>query len=212
MNQRRLLAIAAALTAFLLVVTGALAARLVQPEAPAAAVVAPAATTANDTASLDPAIEALIRERESAYQKALAEANQRLQEANRQLAQLQGAGATTAATTPNYVVSAEEAVQIATTYRGGGTVRTVEQEQAQGILIYDVQFTDGADVYVDATSGNVVYASLNMSAEHNESTGEGYFTEGDHDHDHDGDDDESAVRLSPPDQYVSSRRHEDHDD
>ena len=74
MHQRRLLAIAAALTAFLLVVAGALAARLAQPEAPAM-VVTPPATTTNDTARLDPAIEALIRERESAYQKALDEAN-----------------------------------------------------------------------------------------------------------------------------------------
>ena len=130
--------------------------------------------------------------------------------------QLQGSGTTTTATTPNVVVSPEQAAQIATTYRGGGTVRTVEQEQfEEGIVIYAVQFTDGTDVYVDATSGSVVYASLNMSADHDGSTGEDSFMESDHDHDHDRDEDESVFRFSLPDQQVFSHRreeHEDHDD
>lgn len=227
MNQRNLLAIAAALTAFVLVFGGGLVARLTQSAAATAT-----ATPATAQGALDPAVEALIREREAAYQQALDEANRQLTEANRLLAQQQTAPVTQAgapaeyavsieqaqlialnanqnaalikpaelvsyAGTPAYEVtldqgmvyvdarsatilgstiqqtisgevSAEQAAQIAANYRGGGTVREVEQEREQGMTVYEVKFSDGAEIYVDAASGSVVYARLDMAAEAHE--------------------------------------------
>jgi uncharacterized membrane protein YkoI len=244
MNQRTLLGIAAALTAFVLVVVGALVGRVTQTDAPVAADVVMAPTLAPTDASivLDPTVEALIRERESAYQQALNEANQqlteanwRLKEANRQIAQQQssqqaaeqqnnpqntaypvsaeqahiiasrlapGALLTKPAElvlyqgTPAYEVvfergavyvdarsgsvlantltqpqpattqqgiTADQAAQIAVAYRGGGQIRTVELERERGIDVYEVKFTDDAEVYVAAADGAVVYARLDKA-------------------------------------------------
>jgi uncharacterized membrane protein YkoI len=172
MNQRTLMMIAAGLTAFVLVLVGGLALRLGgAPAQPAAAVA--------DTA-LDPTVEALLREREAAYQAALAEANSRLEQANRQieqanqqLAQVPAAAApaapAAAVTTP---LEAEQAAQVALAYRGGGEVREVETEQERGAVVYDVKFSDGASVYVDAATGQVVYARL--GGEHEEHGFEGH--------------------------------------
>lgn len=225
MNQRNLLALAAALTAFVLVFGGGLVARLTQSTTTTA-------TPATAQGALDPAVEALIREREAAYQQALDEANRQLAEANRLLAQQQTAPVTQAdapaeyavsveqaqlialnanqnaalikpaelvsfAGTPAYEVtldqgmvyvdawsatilgstiqqtisgevSVEQAAQIAVSYRGGGTIRDVEQEREHDMLVYEVKFSDGAEVYVDATNGNVVYARLDMAAAEHE--------------------------------------------
>jgi hypothetical protein len=87
MKQHTLLGIAAALTAFVLVVIGALAGQMSQTGAPVAAdtVIVPTEAPVSAPVALDPTVEALIREREAAYQQALAEANRRLAEANRHL-------------------------------------------------------------------------------------------------------------------------------
>jgi uncharacterized membrane protein YkoI len=231
MSQRTTLVIAATVTAFVLVLAGGLASQLSQASSMApSAVATDALTQATAGASLDPALEALIQEREAAYQTALAEANRRLEEANRQIAaanariaeapasqapaaapaassyavsaeQAQGLalaaapGATLARPVelvsyqgaPAYevildrgtlyidaqsgavlangaapaldgAVSAEQAAQVAVSYRGGGTVREVEREDEHGALVYEVKFTDGSRIYVDATTGQVVYA------------------------------------------------------
>ena len=156
MNQRMLLLIAAGLTTFVLVLAGGLVNRMsttaaAEPAPTTGAAVAPAPTT------LDPTIEALIREREAAYQAALAEANARLAEANAQIATNNQPAAQPALT---YDGSAEAAAASALQYRGGGEVREVELETEEGITVYEVKFTDGADVYVDAQTGQVVYAEL----------------------------------------------------
>ena len=238
MSQRTKLGIAAAITAFVLVLLGGLVSQLSR-----AADLAPtaAATEALDppaaATTLDPAIEALIQEREAAYQTALAEANRRLEEANRQIAAANARLAETSApeapaaqVTPNdtisaeqaqqlalaaapggvlakpaelvsyqgalayevildrgtlYIdaqsgtvlasnvapardgaVSAEQAAEVAVSYRGGGTVREVEREDEHGTLVYEVKFTDGAKVYVDAATGQVVYARVGDGDEH----------------------------------------------
>ncbi|EFO81000.1 Propeptide PepSY amd peptidase M4 [Oscillochloris trichoides DG-6] len=88
MNQRSALLIAAALTAFLLVLAGGLASRL-SSNVGATDVTPTAISTLEPTAlvSLDPTVEALIQQREAAYQQALDEANARLNAANDQIAQ-----------------------------------------------------------------------------------------------------------------------------
>lgn len=175
MNQRTLMMIAAGLTAFVLVLVGGLALRLGAAPAQATPVaVADTAVAGAAAPALDPTVEALLREREAAYQAALAEANSRLAQANRQIEQANQQLAQVPAA-PAAVVTApleaEQAAQIALSYRGGGEVREVETEQEHGAVVYDVKFTDGASVYVDAATGQVVYARL--GGEHEEHRFEG---------------------------------------
>jgi uncharacterized membrane protein YkoI len=90
MNQRSALLIAAALTAFLLVLAGGLASRLsATPDLvpTEVAVISTEMPPPTEVITLDPTVEALIKEREAAYQQALAEANSRLNQANDQIAQ-----------------------------------------------------------------------------------------------------------------------------
>ncbi|NCC32618.1 MAG: peptidase [Chloroflexia bacterium] len=233
MTQRTMLMIAAGLTAFVLVLVGGLANRLSSGTA-----VVPTATTVDVPAqategTLDPTVEALIREREAAYQQALAEANSRLEQANQQLTQmtqqtapvadqtlpaapapisyavtpeqaqqlaLQRVPGATLIRTPEVVsyqgvaayevvldqgtlyldaqsaavladstttrgssggqITAEEAAQAALLYAGGGTVRKTELENERGVLVYEVKFIDESEIYVDATTGQVIYAKI----------------------------------------------------
>jgi uncharacterized membrane protein YkoI len=90
MNQRSALLIAAALTAFLLVLAGGLASRLSNSAdlgAVATSVPPTEMLPPTTVVTLDPTVEALIKEREAAYQQALAEANNRLNQANAQITQ-----------------------------------------------------------------------------------------------------------------------------
>lgn len=238
MRQRTALVIAAALTAFVLVLVGGLASRMSQlTEGQPVTSVAAAPTDAQIT--LDPTAQALLAEREAAYQQALAEANRRIEQANAQLAQANTqlaqvgqapAVAAPAPAAPSYAVSAEQAQQIALgaapgaalskpaglvlyqdrpayevtldrglvyvdaqsgailangavapaaqgpitpeqaaqaaiAYRGGGEVREVEVERERGMTVYEVKFTDGGEVYVDAATGQVVYARISETHE-----------------------------------------------
>ena len=246
MKQHTLLGIAAALTAFVLVVIGALVGQVSQTGAPTPTdtVIVPTAAPVSASVALDPTVEALIREREAAYQRALAEANrqlaaanQRVEEANRQIAQqtnqqqsapaaqnpapvqptypisteqaqtialslangatltkpaelvrYQGtpayevifdrgavyvdaqSGAVIASTltqpqpaTTQQGITADQAAQIALAYRGGGQIKKVKFERERGIDVYEVKFTDGAEVYVAASDGAVVYARLDKA-------------------------------------------------
>lgn len=167
MSQRTLMMIAAALTAFVLVLAGGVATRL----AAVAPAPAPTDTAAPASAGLDPAVEARIREREAAYQAAIDEANRRLVAANEQIAQANAQIAQAPAQAPAQAVAeqaaqapsqagAEQAAQAAVAYRGGGAVREVDAEHERGQLVYDVRFDDGASVYVSAATGQVIYASL----------------------------------------------------
>lgn len=160
MNQRTLLLIAAGLTAFVLALAGGLVSRM---SAATATAPQPTIVAVPDTAqtTLDPTIEALIREREAAYQAALADANARLNDANAQIA-TNNQPATQPALA--YDGSAETAATIAFQYRGGGEVREVELETEDGLTVYEVKFTDDAEVYIDAQTGQVVYADLAEAA------------------------------------------------
>lgn len=263
--NRTMFLISTALTAFVLVVIGGVASRLSvsEPvsEVPTEIVIESAPIT---VPAIDPTVEALIREREAAYQAALAEAQQRLAEANQRLsaaqqqlnevateAQAAPAVAVPAAPAavqapvapqvaqpdpvqqapvappaPTYAVSSEQAQAIAqaaagnatlmrspelvslqgtpayevvfdrgaiyvnaqtgailantiaeiaqsanpisedqaiaaaVAYLGGGTVKKVKREYEHGVDAYEVKFSDGSEVYVDAYTGQVVYAKV----------------------------------------------------
>ncbi len=175
MSQRLSLIIAAAITAFILVIVGALSVYLggatgqtVNAAPPASAATA---TTAPAVAALDPTVEALLREREAAYQAALAEANARLEAANAQIAsanqqlasavqaRASGSTAPVAAPATGATISEQQAIAVAQRYYGGQVV-AVERETEHGALVYDVKFSDRSAVYVDAATGQVVYARI----------------------------------------------------
>jgi uncharacterized membrane protein YkoI len=160
MTQRTILLIAAGLTAFVLVLLGGLATYLTQPAAPPVFAVA-----AGEPGPAGPA--ALAPEREAAYQQALREAQARLEEANYRLAQAAtppAAGPTAAPTAaptappaPTYAVSADQAVQTALGSAPGAVlVDSPELVRYQDRVAYEV-LLDRGPVYVDATSGQVLY-------------------------------------------------------
>ncbi|MGC8800558.1 MAG: PepSY domain-containing protein [Chloroflexus sp.] len=259
--NRTMFLISAVLTAFVLVVIGGVAGQLsltmVAEPVPTEIVVESTPVT---VPAIDPTAEALIREREAAYQASLAEANQRLAEANQRLVIAQqelsaqaaasapaappapvvaapapaaappapaaAAPAPAAPPAPAYAVTPEQAQAIAianaggatlmrfpelvslqgtpayevvfdrgaiyidaqtgailantivevaqaanpigedqaiaaaTAYLGGGTVAKVKREYEHGVDVYEVKFTDGSEVYVDAYNGQVVYAKV----------------------------------------------------
>ncbi|WP_287156373.1 PepSY domain-containing protein [Chloroflexus sp.] len=296
--NRTMFLISAALTAFVLVVIGGVVSRLSLSEPvsdiPTEIVIE---STPIAVPAIDPTVEALIREREAAYQAALAEAQQRLAEANQRLSiaqqqleaavQSQSATATASAAqpvapvaaseapaeqpvpvqvpmvppAPTYAVSAEQAQAIAqaaagnatlmrapelvslqgtpayevvfdrgaiyvdaqtgailantiaeiaqsnnpisedqaiaaaVAYLGGGTVREVEREYEHGVDAYEVKFSDGSEVYVDAYTGQVVYAKV-----------KNVYSGGDDDHDEEEDDDEEK------DNKDDDKKKDDHDD
>jgi uncharacterized membrane protein YkoI len=270
MMNRTMLFIAATLTAFMLVVIGGVVSRISTTSSPE-----PVPTeivvemTPISVPALDPTAEALLREREAAYQAALAEANRRLAEANQQLNTAQrelnemsaqvsapapaapapaapapaapapaapapAAPAPAAPPAPVYAVSPEQAQAIAQTnaqgatlirapelvslqgvpayevvfdrgaiyvdaqtgailantistgtqvanainedqaiaaavaYMGGGTVAKVKREYEHGVDVYEVKFADGSEVYVDAYSGQVVYAKVKNTVNEND--------------------------------------------
>jgi len=267
MMNRTMLLIAATLTAFMLVVIDGVVSRISTTSSPE-----PVPTevvvemTPISVPALDPTAEALLREREAAYQAALAEANRRLAEANQQLNTAQrelnemsaqvsvpapaapapaapapaapapapAAPAPAAPPAPVYAVSPEQAQAIAqanaqgatlirapelvslqgvpayevvfdrgaiyvdaqtgailantistgtqvanainedqaiaaaVAYMGGGTVAKVKREYEHGVDVYEVKFADGSEVYVDAYSGQVVYAKVKNTVNEND--------------------------------------------
>ena len=92
MTQRMALILASVLTAFLLVLSGGVIARVSQGDVKTAAAAPVAATPAStDTQASDTAaqVQAIIQEREAAYRDLIRQANERLQAAEQQAAALQ---------------------------------------------------------------------------------------------------------------------------
>jgi uncharacterized membrane protein YkoI len=79
-----------------------------------------------------------------------------------------GAAPAVPASVPAGPVSRQQAIQAATEYVGGGTVREAELEREDGRQVYEVEFVNGSEVYVDAQSGQVVYAELSNRPEREE--------------------------------------------
>jgi hypothetical protein len=63
--------------------------------------------------------------------------------------------------TPQERISRERAIAIAVEYAGGGSVYEASLEDEHGKLVYEVEFTNHGKVYVDAATGEVVWARLN---------------------------------------------------
>jgi uncharacterized membrane protein YkoI len=162
MNQRIALMISAGLTVFVLMVAGGLALFLTagNPNAATPAEAAPPAIQPTD-----------VQAREDAYRQQIETANQRLQEADQReqelRAQLEAATAASAPAAPAFV-DADTAAVAARNYLGGGQVVEVEFEQERGQDVYSVSFADGSEVYVDAASGQVVYAETRGYSEHDD--------------------------------------------
>jgi uncharacterized membrane protein YkoI len=145
MSQRTGLIIAVILTAFVLVVGGAVVGRTTQPEKP------PAET----------AVVQQLMERESAYQDLARQANERLQQAYAKLqvqAQAQAqVQAQATATSSAFVFSPEQAANIALQLAPGAALLSVpELVNFQGVMAYKVSLNTGI-VYIDANSGQVLY-------------------------------------------------------
>jgi F0F1-type ATP synthase membrane subunit b/b' len=87
MVQRNAFLLAGAITAFLLLLIGGLVQGVTQ-QASLQENVANVANATSTTQTLDPTAQALLLEREAAYQQALAEAAARIEQANQQLAQI----------------------------------------------------------------------------------------------------------------------------
>ena len=173
MTQKTALILSAVLTAFVLVLGGGIVARVSQPTAPAeAAPVASAPTVPAPTATIDgnAQVEQLLQQREAQYRQLIDEANQRLQQANQQLAASAAAApaarsAQSAAVAapaaqaaqPTASLSAEAARNIAIDASGGATmIREPELVLFEGKVAYEVGFTRGV-MYVDANDGTVLF-------------------------------------------------------
>ncbi|GEM_PF-6491987 len=73
--------------------------------------------------------------------------------------------ATPALPTRTGEISREDAIRIATEYANGGTVKEVELNTERGARVYEVEFTNGSEVYVDVVTGRVAYAKLRSDGE-----------------------------------------------
>ncbi|OGO66863.1 MAG: hypothetical protein A2Z37_08485 [Chloroflexi bacterium RBG_19FT_COMBO_62_14] len=141
MSQRLALLLTTGMSAFMLVTAGAVAGRVTNAQA------APTAT-AVPTEDLN----ALLQDREAAYRQLLDQANAQLEQAYQQLATQ-----TPQAGEPTYPVSPEQAAMIAMGVVPGATLTaTPELVSFQGVVAYEVILSRGK-VYVDATSGAVLY-------------------------------------------------------
>ena len=170
MTQRTALILSAVLTAFVLVLGGGLVARVSQPMAPAQATpVASAPTAPAPTATIDvnAQVEQLLQQREAQYRQLIDAANQRLQQANQQLAASAPAARparsaalaapAAPAAQPTASLSAEAARNIAIDASGGATmIREPELVLFEGKVAYEVGLTRGV-VYVDANDGTVLF-------------------------------------------------------
>jgi len=170
MTQRTALILSAVLTAFVLVLGGGLVARVSQPLAPAQAAPvasAPAAPAPTATIDVNAQVEQLLQQREAQYRQLIDEANQRLQQANQQLAASAPAARparsaalaapAAPAAQPTASLSAEAARNIAIDASGGATmIREPELVLFEGKVAYEVGLTRGV-VYVDANDGTVLF-------------------------------------------------------
>ena len=182
MIQRQALLLTTFLTFFTLAVIGAVVGQFAFGSADETAAITEAlpatATVTGDSTVDQDAVNALIASREQAYQGALNQANQQLQDAYAQLetqkATAAPPGSTTgeqaADTTPTYPVSAEQAGAVAlAAMPGAGLNTTPELVDFEGTVAYEVNTSAGM-IYVDATTGNVLFSGASVPAPATEDT------------------------------------------
>lgn len=183
--------ISTALTAFVLMVVGGITYAVRASAQTQAAASSPAMVL---QAASDPALEAVLNEREAAYQKMIAEANARLEQAQQQQLALEAqlasvqAQADPAALLPQAVsVTPEEAAVIAANYWGSNSIYTIETVLVKGETLYQVTFSSGDLVFVSLDGkvagaiGATQLANLNVQA------GRGGVSSGEHEEEHDDD-------------------------
>ena len=93
--------------------------------------------------------------REAQYQGLIAQANNTIDQANQQLAALQGQTQPTA-TAALYPISADQALAIAQNAVGETASQPATLVNYSGSVAYEVVFADGK-VYIDANSGSILY-------------------------------------------------------
>jgi len=173
MNQKTAFSIAAALTAFVLVIGGAVAGRMIQP----------AAASATPTSA---ELQTLLTQREAEYQARLNEANQALAAAYAaQVATAPAAAADQQFTSPLAALTPQDALNLAlAAVPNGSLLRTTELVDFQGTLAYEVSFSQGL-VYIDANSGSLLYNGAAQTTAQNPG---GFEREHGQDDDHEGSD------------------------
>ena len=204
MNKTALV-ISAVLTAFILAIAGGVVytvrgvknANAAQAASPQVVTTEQAPTDTPSDQGLDPQTAQEIQQREASYQNLIAQANQRLlqaqqkeQELQAQLAALQ-ASATNAAQAPVPVqVTPQQAAQIAAQYLNQSSIYSVETTLLKGQIVYLVTMSSGDIVYVGLDGqiigtqpASVVQPSTTILANH----GGGRSDGGD---DHEGGDDD----------------------
>jgi hypothetical protein len=146
MSQKFVLWTAAALTAFVLFVGGAVAGRISQPQQPANTV-----STAE--------VNALLAQREAQYQALIEQANTQLTDAYRSLQNAspsEVAVQATAEPTPSWI-SIDQAMSAAVlSVPGSRVVRLPELVDFQGATAYEVRLNTGI-VYIDASNGALLF-------------------------------------------------------
>jgi len=160
--------ISLALTAFLLIVAGGIVTTVKSAQKvndASAQVPDPAIQQATDTPTqaIDPALEQAIKDRETAYQKMISEANARLVQAQKdeqalqaQLQALQQTSNPAPTTAPQPAgITPQQAAQVAGSYIHRTDAYSVESVSTNGVTAYKVTFSSGDMVYV-STAGQVI--------------------------------------------------------
>lgn len=144
MSQKTMIAVAASISAFVLVMAGGVFAR-----------VSGASAADDPVAALSPAARDLWNRRETAYRALIDQANLRLEAAG-QAQTANGLQAAASQALPAGISPSEAALLALKAAPGAGITRQPELVLFQGITAYEVQTTLG-QVYVDAATGQVLY-------------------------------------------------------
>lgn len=189
MIQRWSLIASFAFTAFVLVVGGAVAGRVMNRDE----IVQVTETAPTEPANplQDPDVLAMLEEREATYQNLIKEANQKLADAYQtqdELTQRLETGEESESIT-EYPVSPDLAVGLALSVAPNSTtVNSVELVLFQGMPAYEVVL-DGGTVYIGAENGWLLHNGAESSEPSGGGSG-GYHDDDDHDEHEDGDEDD----------------------
>lgn len=176
MKHRTALIVSAGVTAFVLVVMGAVA---------GLAASGARAQEPTPQVTLDPAIEAQLQAREADYQAKLAEANARLQDAYTKIEELQTQLPPPETESQVYPISPDLAVGLVLNeYPGAKLLRWPELVDFQGIVAYEIVLDKGK-VYLGATNGAILWTGVNSQV--NTSSGFGGGEHEEHEREHDDD-------------------------
>jgi hypothetical protein len=158
--NRTALVISAVLTAFLLAIVGGVVYTVRGVQTANAAKLANASTPIapadpQPTQGLDPQTQQEIQQREATYQSLIAQANERLMQAQQKQQELQAQLAALQTTTDNSAqapapvqVAPEQAAQIAALSLNQTSVYSVETTYIKGVMVYKVTMSSGDIAYV----------------------------------------------------------------